>query len=245
MDPWDHIRRAVSDTRSGSLEVCARAAAGLAGLRTRRDIARAGRALIKAHPAMALVRRLVDEALDDGDPLEFVTRARAETKAAADQIRWVLRGRSNVVVTHSGSAAVLQALQRARARISSVVCTASLPGGEGRGFARRLDRDGFDVSVIPDAGVARACGDATVALVGADAITGDGVVNKVGTHVLALAALDAGIGCYAIGCSSKLIASGFDPGEPFESTPLALFDAVLTDRGALRPAQIRRAVARL
>jgi len=53
MDPWDHIRRAVADTRSGSAQIAARAAQGFEGLSTRRDVMRASRALLRAHPAMA------------------------------------------------------------------------------------------------------------------------------------------------------------------------------------------------
>ena len=188
---------------------------------------------------------MVYDAAGGGDPITFVERARAETESAADGVRWVVSSRSNVVVTHSGSSAVQRALQRIRSRVELVLCTASLPGGEGRAFARRLDRDGFPVEVIPDSAAARACDEATLALVGADAITGEGVVNKVGTRSLALAARDAGVGCYAIGCSSKLVGEPIDAGELFETTALELFDAVLTERGALRPGQVRRAVARL
>src|SRR5919108_165650 len=76
---------------------------------------------------------------------------------------------------------------------------------EGRALARKLERDGFETAVVPDAAVARACGEADLALVGADAVTETGVVNKVGTTQLALAARHAGIGCYPIACNAKMI----------------------------------------
>ena len=244
MDPWDHIRRAVADDRSGSLAVAARAAVGLAGLTTARDRRKAGRALVRAHPSMGLVRRLAAASIAGDDPLAFAERARAETTAAADGVRWVVTKRSATVLTHSASDSVARALDRIRGRVAHVYCTVSLPGGEGRVFARALEREGFDTTVIADAAIADACEEADVALVGSDAITPDGVVNKMGTTLVALAARAAGIGCYAIACGSKMVAEA-EWDERFELTPLALFDAVLTERGPMRANAVRRAIARL
>lgn len=80
-----------------------------------------------------------------------------------------------------------------------------------------------------------------------DAVTEDAVVNKVGTYPVALAAREAGVGCYAIASTQKLLPARLcrDPAGPFEATPLALFDAVLTEAGPRRPVAIRRAVARV
>jgi len=47
-------------------------------------------------------------------------------------------------------------------------------------------------------------GQADVVLVGADAITEQGAVNKTGTHLLALAARAAGVPMYAVADSGKL-----------------------------------------
>jgi len=49
MDAWDHIRRAVADTRSGSAQIAARAAVGFEGLSTRRDVMRAQQRARRAH----------------------------------------------------------------------------------------------------------------------------------------------------------------------------------------------------
>lgn len=251
MDPWDHIRRAASDTRSGSTEIAMRAAIGLAELTTRRDVARAARALLRAHPSMAALWRLLGEAHEADDiataARAFASRLGVEREAASDGARWVVTKRNAIVLTHSSSSAVVDALQRVRGRIARVLCTTSLPGGEGRPLARRLTRDGFDTEIVPDAAIASACDEATIALVGADAITDEGVVNKVGTRLVALAAREAGIGCYAIACGSKMMpARAAHTTDPlFDSTPLELFDAVLTERGPVRPAAVRRAVARI
>ncbi len=197
---------------------------------------------------MAPIWRLCSDALEASSITagaeRYIDRLVGESEAAADALRWVLTRRSAIVVTHSSSGTIARALERVRSRVTLVLCTASLPGGEGRAFARRLQRDGFDAEVVGDAEIAEACGRAHIAIVGADAVSEDGAVNKVGTRPLALAARDAGIGCYVIAPSAKLVP--FDLGAPsFETTPLSLFDAVITERGAQRPSAIRRASARI
>jgi len=249
MDPWDHIRRAVSDTRSGSVAIAERASAGFERLTTRRDVMRAARALLRAHPAMGALWRLSAAALEGPEAVrayrEALTRG---TTDAADSTRWVVTKRNAVVLTHSGSGSVVRALQRVQGRVALVLCTASLPGGEGRALARRLEREGFETEVVPDAGIARACEDAHVALVGADAVTEDAVINKVGTALVALAAREADIGCYAVASTAKFVPSEIwrpEASPAYEATPLELFDAVLTERGPRRPGAIRRGVARV
>jgi translation initiation factor 2B subunit (eIF-2B alpha/beta/delta family) len=249
MDPWDHIRKAVADTRSGSVQVAARAALGFESLATRRDVMRAARALLRAHPAMASLWRLCAAALDGPDEAAaYAEQLASATAASADATRWVVTKRNTVVLTHSASGSVVRALERVRGRISLVMCTASIPGGEGRGLARRLETAGFETQVVPDAGIARACKEADVALVGADAVTDEGVVNKVGTALVALGAREAEIGCYAVAASGKLVPSEVwrpDAAPAYESTPLELFDAIITERGAKRPGFVRRAAGRI
>ena len=249
MDPWDHIRKAVSDTRSGSVQIASRAAMGFERLTTRRDVMRAARALLRAHPAMGALWRLSAAALSDQDEAaEYAEQLVAATAAAADATRWVITKRNTVVLTHSSSGSVVRALERVRGKVALVLCTASIPGGEGRALARRLQADGFEAEVVPDAGIARACEQAGVALVGADAVTEEGVVNKVGTALVALAAREAGIGCYAVAATGKFVPSDFwrpDAAPAYESTPLELFDAVITEKGPKRPGAVRRSAGRL
>lgn len=245
MDPWDHIRRACADTRSGSVDVAVRAAAGVSTLRTKRDIMRAARALVRAHPTMAPLWRLCADAFDDqGSAATYADRIIASSEASADSFRWVASGRRLVVLTHSSSGTVARALHRVRSRVALIICTASLPGGEGRSFARRLERDGFTTEVVSDAAISVAAMRADMAIIGADAITPESVVNKVGSRLVALAAADATIGCYAIAPSEKFLPFGVGaPGS--EPTPLTLFDAIVTERGAQRPGAIKRHASRI
>lgn len=250
MNAWETLRRVAADRRSGAGELAMRSCGALAELSGRRDVLRAARRLLREHPAMAPLWRAFAVALEDEPHALLALRDRiaSETdgvvRAAAG---WAI-GRRARVLTHSASSTVFETLVRAARRIDEVACTVSLPGGEGRPFARRLEREGLDVTVVADAEIARAAGAATIAIVGADAVTEDAVVNKVGTRLVALAARDAGIPCYALAGTTKLLPSEAwnpDAAPAFEATPLALLDAVVTERGPMSPPQIRRAAGRV
>ena len=251
MDGWEIVRRAAADKRSGAAEIAATAAEGLALLGARRDVARAARHLVRAHPAMAPLWRLGAATLSARDHREAARRfgeaIRNETEGVIRSAEWALPRRA-VVVTHSASSNVAASLIAHRTRVSRVYCTVSLPGGEGRALARRLSRSGLEVEVIADAAVGRVCEGADVALVGADAITEEAAVNKVGTTPLALAAMHAEIGFYVLAGTSKFVPSRIwrpEAAPEYEATPLGLIDAVVTERGPLGTAAVRRAVRRV
>jgi len=253
MDGWEIVRRAAADRRSGAAEIAARAAEGLVLLGAQRDVRRAVRHLVKAHPAMAPLWRLGAAVLGSDDHRaaaeRFADQLRSESDGVARAAEYALPRRATVL-THSSSSNVVSALQRNRKRIARVLCTVSLPGGEGRALARRLERAGFESEVVSDAAMASAAERADVALVGADAVTETGAVNKVGTRLVALAAQDAEIGFYVLAGSSKLLPSRVwrlvEPeAESYEETPLSLIDAVIAEHGAMGAAAVRRRVRRI
>lgn len=251
MNAWDTIRRASADRRSGAAEIAARAAEAMAELSSERDVLRAIRHLLRAHPSMAPLWRLGAAVLTARDHRaaaeRFASALRAEGEAVARAAEWALPRRA-VVLTHSSSSAVASSILHNARRVARVVCTSSLPGGEGRQLARRLERSGIEVEVIPDAGLARAADDASVALAGADTVTEDAAVNKLGTKLLALAAQDAGIGFYVVAGTSKILPARVWRGVEaplYEETPLSLVDAVISERGPLGTTAIRRAVRRI
>lgn len=251
MDGWEIVRRCAKDRRSGAAEIAARAAEGLALLGSQRDVARAARHLVRAHPAMAPLWRLGAATLGARDhraaARRFSDAIAAEGTEVARAAEWALPKRA-VVLTHSASSNVFAALTRHRSRIARVICTASVPGGEGRSLARRLGRAGLETEVVPDTAIGRAGTDASVALVGADAITEDAAINKIGTLLVALAAQEAGIGFYVLAGTSKFLPSrAWRPGDAplYEATPLALVDAVITERGPMGTAAVRRTVRRV
>lgn len=96
--------------------------------------------------------------------------------------------RHATVVTFSRSGtvtALLLGLPRSRSP-RRVLALESRPGGEGRGLAAELRRNGMRAMCIPDRRAAEAVAGADLVLIGADSVEPDGaVVHKVGTARLA------------------------------------------------------------
>lgn len=159
------------------------------------------------------------------------------------------------IVTISYSSTVVSAIKAmGENRKLSVIVAESEPGGEGRNTADIIASSGIETELIPDSMVASRSRYADAAIVGADAVTPEGVVNKVGTYALALATRNHGIPAYVLCSQSKLSPMAFTDvhmtGRPlgknlnrieqtFESTPLDLFSRVLTDAGVVRPVNLR------
>ena len=130
---------------------------------------------------------------------------------------------------------------------------------EGRAMAESLARRLIGVTLIADAAIAVALEKADCVLIGADMITPENLINKIGTRIIALAARERSVPVYAICDSSKFtsyarssIAAGqrsadeLWPAAPegveifnsyFEPTPLDYFTAIITEAGSLRPVQ--------
>jgi len=139
-----------------------------------------------------------------------------------------------------------------------VTVAVSEPGGEGVGVAERLVDAGLEVTLIPDAAVARRLDGASVdaVLVGADTVLPSGsVANKVGTYGAALAAHRANVPVY-VACAVDKISveeETTDESAPdravyegpkdlevssprFDTTPADLVTGgFFTERGALTP----------
>ncbi len=86
--------------------------------------------------------------------------------------------------TYSYSSVVAKALLRARARIEWVCCSEGRPAYEGRWMAERLSRAGIRVRLSPDAAFLEETRFQNLQVSGADAVTPGGFVSKVGTEVI-------------------------------------------------------------
>lgn len=158
-----------------------------------------------------------------------------------------IEGDSFMTISYSSTVAhVLRSM--AKNRDIRVIVAEALPGGEGRQFARQLSGYNMDVELIHDSTVFARMGDVQAVLVGADSVTISGVVNKVGTRVLAEAARAFGIKAYAVCGWSKISPVALsdlvvhknvlgknlvEHVQVFESTPLELFNSIITDHMAL------------
>ena len=211
------------------------------------------RLLVAAQPAMA---PLVNLARSTQGPREFVLRMRAAApRVAAHAARLICDG--SVVMTHSYSSTVLDALRAAHEAGTKfrVICTESRPLCEGAALATSLGREGIPTTLIIDAAIASFLPHAGLVLVGADAISTRGLVNKTGTALLALAASKFGVPMYALASSEKFFPLDYepppqalrdpgeilDPPEPnveavnyyFDLTPLDSLAGIVTEGGII------------
>jgi len=254
-----------------------------AGERFESELTSLCRTLIGAQPGMAPLVNLCNEVMRaavepgvvhlQGRP-QLATPAQAASNAALrfyaflahhprrianEMLPYIHSG--SLLLTHSSSATVLAALLRAHeaGKRFGVVCTESRPLYEGVHMARRLAEAGIGVEVIADAAAAMFIYGFYTLLIGADAITPDGVINKVGTLGLALATRSAGVPVYCLAGSEKFLPAGAEvkieekdpteivPGTAnmhgfniyFDQTPLELITKFFTEDGVLTPAGVR------
>jgi translation initiation factor 2B subunit (eIF-2B alpha/beta/delta family) len=181
------------------------------------------------------LRRLITE---EGEGL-LDSRVRA---AASIAIQLQERLKDSVVVTHSASATVREALVHTPP--ARAICTVSEPIGEGRAFAEELRGEGLNVDLVEDADAPGALDDATLFLIGADTIFRDGTLNnKIGTTALAEAAAARDtptvVACEIIKLAPIEAASAPEQSEAertlFELTPPELLSEIVTEEGTVTP----------
>jgi translation initiation factor 2B subunit (eIF-2B alpha/beta/delta family) len=181
-----------------------------------------GGKVVRAHPEMAVLFNTVDAVfrrLEEQEDVSDVGAFRMEAvallgeqerslerslvAAAEEAARRIDNG--HVVATYSRSSTVERALMTAKAagRLFDVVATESRPLLEGRTLAKVLAEQQVPVRVMVDAALGDAVANADLIMVGADAITQDGFVNKVGTRLVAMAAREAGVPVYVVAEAAK------------------------------------------
>ena len=195
----------------------------------------AGRVLAAANAHTFLepdqLRQLVSE---EGNAL-LQARERA---AASIAIQLQDRLKDAVVLTHSASATVREALIHTPPK--RAICTVSEPVGEGRPFVEELRAEGLNVDLVEDADGPAALADATLFLVGADTVFHDGTLNnKIGTTALAEAAAASNVptvvACEIIKLAPIEAAAAPEPSEAerklFELTPPEMLTEIVTEEG--------------
>jgi len=236
------------------------------------DAEQAAVALAQAQPAIAPLFRLANNVLLASGRSQAVAACREfaarvnQSDATIARIAQSVVPESGVVLTHSFSRTILTTMLAAH-RIGKrchVVATESRPVSEGLALARTLADAGIETLLIVDAAAGRWSSNTDIVLVGADTVAGDGVVNKIGTTLIALAASSAGKPVYSLCSTDKFAPTGFrhrDAARPshevvrdlparlkvwnyyFDTTPLDLFAGIITEEGILHPKEIRKRVA--
>lgn len=282
----DQIRAIRDDRLSGARELAQKGAhvlialaersRAVSGEEFRRELSKTGRALIKAQPSMAPLVNLVNRSLfavQEEIDLEGAKRALLTTaQEYADHLersveriaqRALPLVPNGLVLTHSFSSTVLAALLHAKqeGRTFAVLCTESRPQYEGRALAERLAQAGVENRLVVDALAPSMMGGIEVVLVGADSLSTEGLVNKIGTYPLALAARVHEIPFYALCGTEKFLPLGYTlpeespkgsqevwPDHPqrvevinryFDLTPLDYLTGIVTEEGMLSPTEVR------
>jgi len=148
-----------------------------------------------------------------------------------------------VVLTHSASATVREALQHTPP--ARVICTVSSPQDEGRAFADELREAGLEVKLVEDEDAPRQLEWASLLLLGADTVFRDGTLcNKAGTLRLAEAAAADHVPTI-VACEVIKLAPVDAPGAgECELTPVELIDCIVTEEGTHPANEIRALVDR-
>jgi len=191
-------------------------------------VAAVARELLAARPSMAVVETRINRVMSAAGvaPGDVEAAAREEIASAveADRVAAAVaadRIEGARVCTLSRSGTVQTALERADP--DAVLIAESRPGGEGIDVAESLAGD-FEVTLTSDAALAGRLAefDADAVVVGADTILPDGrVLNKVGTHGLALAAAAHDLPCYAVAAADKITP---DTEVDVEQAPTTLYE---------------------
>jgi translation initiation factor 2B subunit (eIF-2B alpha/beta/delta family) len=266
------IRTIAADSRSSATELLSR---GLKVLRSAAGagadvLAEAANELVRAQPAMAGLRTAAALALGSKEPGAAIDVFAARIDRIPGQIARhalgvvALRTGSGPlrIVTVSRSRLVEQTIRLAAAEQETLVsCAEGRPAREGLALARSLADAQIPVDLFTDAGIASAVPGADVVLVGADAVSGDAFINKVGTSAVCALATSSGVPVYLLAGREKVLpddvfkAITLRPGSPhevardlgvgvhirnpyFEVIPLRLMSSIVSDIGVLQADEI-------
>jgi len=181
----------------------------------------ASKALVEAQPAMAPLFHLSNQILYAARQPGTDRQVRKNCQEALDRFEKFLCDSvskiadqafdlippGELVFAYSFSSTVVSCLlnARARGRYFRVACSESRPSLEGRKLATHLANGGIEVIFTFDSAMGLVLPNCSVAFMGCDCIGIPGLVNKVGSLLLALACRDMGIPLYALCGTEKFV----------------------------------------
>lgn len=192
----------------------------------------------------------------------FLSTVVGSSEQISQQVQPLIQDGS-IVLNHSYSATVIKTLINAKrsGRNFQVFCTESRPIMEGRKAAQALAAEGIPVTLLVDAAAIFAIQRCSLVLLGADAVRLDGITNKIGSTMIALAARASKKPCCVLSDTTKLLPTRhrlrleeMHPGNEvwaevpeeiivfnryFEITPLELFTSVITEHGILKIPEVK------
>jgi translation initiation factor 2B subunit (eIF-2B alpha/beta/delta family) len=212
--------------------------------------------LLKIKPNMAPMINLVNGALlalDNDGSLErfcsdFATHiSDNKEKVARNGAELIENGFR--VMTYSNSSTIIETLKRAvdDGKEFDVVLSEARPVREGILMARTLKNLGIPITMVADSALFQEMEDVNIVMVGADSLSSQYLINKIGTRGLAAQSRLVGKEMIAIAGSRRppeQIATG-DEGFKvvnyyFDQTPLHLITKIVTEKGTVGPFEIIR-----
>lgn len=190
-------------------------------------------ALLEAQGSMATVVNLVNQVLhtlsEGGDIAETVDDYLEHLVTSVDKIAensLELYEKGDTVVVHSSGITVKKSLLKAfEAGLEpKVICTESRPINEGRALAEELSKAGLDVTLVVDSAIFQEMESADLVLLGADSISIQGLVNKIGTKGVAQVARNLRKNIFVLAGTDKVLPLGVRPYEKDLRDPCEIYD---------------------
>ncbi len=228
-------------------------------------------AIADARPMMASIFRFANDLLFFLDRSQEVEEIRSFCDSfieGMEESAWQIRRLAaqkitqmdiETVMTHSYSSLVKDTLLDSASSKSRmrVICTESRPKNEGVKLAQTLCEAGADTTLVTDAASPFLCLKVDLLLIGADGIGEFGLVHKIGTYPLLLAARESGVPVVVLAGSRKfwpyeLRGVKEPPKSPdeisdngcfevlnyyFDTTPLEYIDRIVTEDGIVTPGE--------
>ena len=241
-------------------------------------------ALVKAQPGMAPVFHLANTVLQSTKDAKTVAEISSTCEESLDKFEkrlcdsaaviadyvYDLIPAGELVFAYSFSSTVVSSLLHARSqrKFFRAVCTEARPSLEGRKLATMLASAGLEVIHTFDPAMGLILPNCRVAFMGCDCIARPGIVNKVGSWLLALACRELGIPLYALAGTEKFVtderlfefedherpATEVWPDAPngvrvlnkqFELIPFSWISGLVTEHGILQEKDIEKYVSQL
>lgn len=186
-----------------------------------KDLYEIGRCLVAAHPDMASIFTLVDEAIyvsKEGPKalrkfLRFFLKTRKEIYQQIADHGFSLIKKGDTIFTYSFSGLVYEVFKNAhkQGKKFQVIVSEARPRQEGTILAQKLARLGIETTLIVDAAAFSYLPFCQKVFVGADRVAKKFFVNKIGTYALLLGAHQMKRKTYVFSESSKFLAEQVFP----------------------------------
>ncbi len=234
------------------------------------ELQRAAKVLIGARPTEPAMQNSLDSVItvlkksknpDFKKELNSLSKNKiTELKQSLDKITEntlkIIPDRATILL-HCHSHTVIEAVRAAKKKRIKVILTETRPRFQGRLTAKDMVKAGIPATMITDDAVSSFIRDVDLVLVGTDAVTKKGIINKIGTKTISIVAKKYKKPVYVLGSTLKFIKEikieQRNPKEvwdrppkklkiknpAFDLTPYEYVKGVITEKGVFSPRKIK------